>query len=882
MTGLQTKKVLDFNRLRKSSDFIFMAISDNPLNQNLFMKPLIQKIVASILFTLFSISTVYAQAPTQEQIDRFKRLPPAQQQALARSFGVDFSDLDGLLEENGGDETEAEPISGNRRDLTKSGRNSNRNLQGGQIPLNGFDLDNIDPNDLEGLSGVNDLLDGFESNEEEDELKLFGHNIFNYGAETFAPAEDIPIPVNYLLGPGDTIVIQLYGKENATHTLKLNREGQIQFPDIGPISLAGLPFEAMQEKLTNVVNEQMIGVKSSITMGPLRTVRVFVLGEAEIPGSYVVSSLSTMTNAIFASGGITEIGSLRNIQLKRAGKVVARLDLYDLLLRGDTSDDSRLLPGDVIFIPPVGKTTGISGAVKRPAIYELKNERTVADVIQLAGGLLANAYAPASRIERISRSGEKTLVNIDISSPSGRSFKVNDADIIQIQPTLETVNDTITLEGHVKREGDFAWRKFMRFTDIVPNADELLPNPDIVIGLIQREEKITRRTQVHLFSPQQAFASPQGPEDPLLQPRDVITLFEYDTNRVEILKELVDRLKVQSNFSQRQQTIRIYGSVRFPGEYPLATGNMSARELISLAGGLTESAQGSGAEITRYDLNENRERVDLRKDFDLTMENPQLKAGDTLRIKQIPLWQKRESVELTGEVIYPGVYDLLPGETLLSVIERAGGLTPYAYPEGAIFSRKELRLLEEERLENLKVKIASDLATANLEKSAAKKEIDKAEADQILNSIESTKALGRMVIDLPTILDRPKKFDFELADGDKLEIPRFKPSVTVVGEIQHSTSHFYDARLDIKDYIDMSGGTKQNADKKRIYVVKANGRVYAPASSAWFKSNSKALQPGDTIVVPINTTKVDSLTLWSSVAQIVSSAALGIAALGNL
>lgn len=862
-----------------------MAIFDTIRYQTSLMKNLIRKTLILLAFTFFYSSVSQAQTPTPEQIEKFRRLPPAQQQALARSFGVDLSDVESLLENGGSDEAEAEPISGNRRDLAKKqsgrSRNDQDNLDEGS--LSDFDISKLGDLDISKLGDLTEK-DPFRDSEFEDEdgLKLFGHNIFNYGAETFAPAEDIPIPVNYLLGPGDTIVIQLYGKENSTHTLKLNREGQIQFPDIGPISLAGLPFEAMQNKLAEIVSEQMIGVKSSITMGPLRTVRVFVLGEAQIPGSYVVSSLSTMTNAIFASGGITKIGSLRNIQLKRAGKLITRLDLYDLLLRGDTSNDSRLLPGDVIFIPPLGKTTGISGAVKRPAIYELKNERNVSDIIKLAGGLLPTAYAPASRIERISKSGEKTLVNIDISSSSGRTYRVNDADIIQILPTLDTVNDTVSLEGHVKRPGDFAWRQQMHFTDIVPNADELLANPDLVIGLIQREEKITRKTQVQLFSPKKAFAAPQGLDDPQLHPRDIVTLFEYETNRVEILEDLVEKLKIQSSFTQRQQTIQIYGSVRFPGEYPLATGDMSARELISLAGGLTESAQGSGAEITRYDLNESRERINLRKDFDLTVENPILKAGDTIRIKQIPLWQKRESVELSGEVIYPGIYDLLPGETMLSVIERAGGLTPYAYPEGAIFSREELRLLEQDRLENLKVKIASDLAASNLEKSAAKKEIDKAEADQILGNIEKTEALGRMVIDLPSILNRPKKFDFELANGDKLEIPRFKPSVTVVGEIQHSTSHFYDERLDIKDYIDMSGGTKQNADKKRIYVVKANGRVYAPSSSAWFKSNSKALQPGDTIVVPINTRKVDSLTLWSSVANIVSSAALGIAALSNL
>jgi len=454
--------------------------------------------------------------------------------------------------------------------------------------------------------------------------------------------------------------------------------------------------------------------------------------------------------------------------------------------------------------------------------------------------------------------------------------------VIQIFSTLDTMRDIVKLDGHVKRPGGFAWRENMRFTDIIPNADDLLPNPDIVIGLIQREEKVTRKIQVYLFSPQDAFAAPGGFRDPQLKPRDTVQLFEYTSDRSLILEKLIDQLKIQSSFDQRQQTVQIYGSVRFPGEYPLASDNMSARDLINLAGGLTESALGSGAEITRYDLDEARTRVVLHMDVDLESENPQLIAGDTLRVKQIPLWQQRESVEIVGEVIFPGIYDILPGETIYDVIQRAGGLTPQAYPEGAKFSREELRALEQERLENLKVKVQSDIAAANLEQSTTAKDIDQAQTASIINNIDRTAALGRMVIDLPSILKRPKKFDFKLTDGDKLEIPRFKPSVTVVGEIQHPTSHFYNDKLGVNDYIDMSGGTKQNADKKRIYVVKANGRVYTPSNSAWFKSSAKNLEPGDTIIVPIDTDKVDALTMWGSITEIMYQAALGVAAVSSL
>ncbi len=820
---------------------------------------------AILVGIIFVATYAWAQQPTPQQIEQFKRMSPSQQQALAKSMGIDISSL-GLG--GGGNTATAAPqeaISGNRKAPA-------------QRKNNGAELEKIGAEGTDTLSLSED--EAPESTQEK--LSLYGYDIFKYGAEAFVPAGDIPIPANYVLGPGDTIVIQLYGKDNATHSLTLDREGQIQFPGIGPVSLAGLSYESMQSKVAEVVNRQMIGVKSSVTMGALRTIRIFVLGEAQIPGSYVVGSLSTMTNAIFASGGITKIGSLRNVQLKRSGKIITTLDLYDLLLNGDTSKDSRLLPGDVIFIPPIGKTAGVSGQVKRPAIYELKKETSIEDVIKLAGGLLPTAYVPASRIERITESGEKTLVNLDVSTLKGRKFQVKDADVIQIFSTLDTMRDIVKLDGHVKRPGGFAWRKDMHFTDIVPNADDLLPNPDIVVGLIQREEKVTRKIQVFLFSPQDAFADPKSQNDPNLKPRDTITLFEYNSDRSEILSELIEKLKVQSNFEQREQTVRVFGSIRFPGEYPLASSTMTVKDLINLAGGLTESALGTGAEITRYDLSENRERVDLRIDLDLALENPALKPGDTLRVKQIPQWYQRESIELTGEVNYPGVYDILPGESILDVIERAGGLTPHAYPEGAIFSREELRELEKDRLESLKGQIESDIAAANIEQSKNAKDIDKEQTSQILDNIDRTQALGRMVIDLPAVLNKPKQYDFELTDGDRLEIPRFKPSVTVVGEIQHPTSHFYNDKLNVNDYIDMSGGTKQNADKKRIYVVKANGRVYSPSSSAWFRAKSKSLEPGDTIIVPIDTDKVDPLTMWSSVTTIMYQAALGVAAIGSL
>ena len=822
--------------------------------------------IAMVIATTTLLTSVLSHAqgytPTAAQIEQFKRMPPAQQQALAQSMGINLDDILGSLENANVPQQETTPISGNRNAPNP-------------------DQSDVELNAREAVDTLS-LEEDKETDALHEKLELFGYDIFQFGADTFSPATDIPIPADYVMGPGDSLTIQLYGKENSTHNLVLNRDGQVMFPNIGPVTLAGMSFSHVSQKIDDVVSQQMIGVKSSVSMGSLRTIRVFVMGDVNVAGSYVVGSLSTMTNAIFASGGITKIGSLRNIQLKRRGKIITTLDLYDLLLSGDTSKDARLLPGDVIFVPPIGKTVGVAGEVKRPAIYELQNEKTVAQALELAGGLMPTAFVPASRIERILKnSGEKTLVNIDLSTAKGNRFKIQDADVIQIFSTLDTMRDIVKLDGHVKRPGGFAWRSDMRFTDIVTDVDDLLSNPDIDIAIIQREQKDTRKIVVHTFSPRLAFATPNSVHNPKLESRDTITLFDYESDRSELLFDLLARLSTQSNINERTQIVKVTGSVRFPGDFPLSD-EMTVNDAIYLAGGLTENAMGSAGEITRYSMNEARESVAMHIELNMQLDNPLLSAGDTLTLKQIPLWQDKELVELTGEVLHPGTYSILPGETLMDVLYRAGGLTPHAYAPGAIFSRLELRKLEQERLQDLKEVIEADIAAANIQDSALRDDKGSDEAAQILNNIEGTEAVGRMVIDLPAILVKPEAYDFQLEDGDRLDIPRYKPSVMVVGEVQFPTSHFFDNKLSVKDYIGRSGGTNQNADNKRIYVVKANGSVFLPSRSAWFRSKGEPLHPGDTIVVPIDTDRVDKLTVWTSVTQILYQSAIAIAAVQGL
>ncbi|HEY6527130.1 MAG TPA: SLBB domain-containing protein [Cellvibrionaceae bacterium] len=815
--------------------------------------------------------------PSPAQIEQFKSLSAEEKQALAKSVGIDPTSIGANSAQP--QIREAETTRRTPTDQTNPMLEGSKSI-GGNKPLDN-DEKKLNKTQLDESSDENQAAETKKSTTDEAViLKPFGADLFTNGPATFTPASDIPIPADYVMGPGDNIVIQLYGKENNAYSLTINREGQVQFPQIGPINLAGLSFSQAQTNLSEVVEKQMIGVKSSVTMGALRTIRIFVLGEVVQPGSFTVGALSTMTNALFASGGINKVGSFRNIQLKRQGKVVTSLDLYDLLLRGDTSEDARLMPGDVLFVPPVGETITVMGAVTRPAIYELRNSTDVSGALSLAGGASTAAYLPESRLQRIGNSGEKTLINLDLTKARDKAQPIKDGDVLKISSVLDIVQDKVTLKGHVKRAEEFAWTRGARFSDAIPNVDALLPNPDIDVALIQREMPGTRQIQTLLVSPKAAWANRGGNKDPLLQSNDTLFIFNFDDDRSDLLQDTIERLKTQSQFQERQKTVGISGSVRFPGVYPQSE-QMSAQDLILLAGGLTESALGTQGEITRYDISQNMERVVMHVAVDLNDPRVQLQPADTLQIKQVPLWKNKESVTIEGEVMFPGTYSILPGETLMDVLTRAGGLTPHAHSEGAVFSRKELRELEEARIQDMKKTIESELVAASATQQTGKKNIDTAEAQRILKSLEGSKAGGRLVIDLPLILRTPTGHDFQLEDGDRLNVPRFKPSVTVVGEVQFPTSHFYNAKLDAWDYINNSGGTKKNADTSRIYVVKANGTVVSP-KSGWVRTTKRNVQPGDTIVVPLETDKKDTLEIFAKASSIIYNSALGAAALAAI
>jgi protein involved in polysaccharide export with SLBB domain len=438
-------------------------------------------------------------------------------------------------------------------------------------------------------------------------LKPFGYDLFAGTPSTFAPATDVPVPAEYIVGPGDTLQVQLFGNNKGRYSLVVGRDGRIQFPEIGPIAVSGRRFDEARSQIEARVEEQMMGTQVTVSMGELRSIRVFVLGEAETPGSYTVGGLSTITNALFVSGGVKKIGSLRNIQLKRAGRVVTTLDLYDLLLNGDTTADVRLLPGDVIFVPPVGATVGLAGEVRRPAIYELKHETKAAQLLQLGGGLLSQADPAIATLERVNEQRQRVTLSVNLAAAAGRAQILQDGDVLRVPTIRPTLEESVTLSGHVHRPGEYQYVPGMRLSDLLPSVDELAQNADQRYILVRRELPPDRRIRIFSTDLEKALNAPDSASNFELAPRDQIFVFDRETGRDRIIEPLMRELRMQSRIDEPTQEVSIAGKIKVPGKYPLEPG-MRVSDLLRAGGSLDEAAYGGQAELTRYQVGSNGAR----------------------------------------------------------------------------------------------------------------------------------------------------------------------------------------------------------------------------------------------------------------------------------
>ncbi|MCG6449491.1 SLBB domain-containing protein [Vibrio parahaemolyticus] len=892
-------------------------------------------IAAFILASTFA-SYSMAQTPTPEQIKMFQNLPADQQQALASKYGFSIP----------------------------SNSSSNKSpYENPQV---------IKPRAESSGAVSSNIEEQWLKKNEKEELKRFGLDLFAGSPSTFAPISDVPVPANYTVGAGDEIIVQLFGKDNETHRLRVNRAGTINFPSLGPVNVAGMHFSDVRDSLTQRVKEQMIGVRSDISLGELRTMQVFVMGDAYKPGAYTVSALTTISQAIYYSGGFGESGALRDIQLKRDGKIIRKLDMYDLLLKGDASNDVRLLPDDVVLIGSVNDTVSIEGEINRPAIYEVKAGETYQQLIQMAGGFTANAHVEQLEIKRYASHGAREALTLDFNKTQDRQSKVKNGDVIKILKKSEELTRYVQIEGDVRHPGYVEWHQSLRIADLFKSVDSAFNSTaDVNYAVVVREINPQRDIEVFQLSLANAILSPGSQDNLKLHSRDRILVFNRFNNEdldtlatqesvskaktleqaqeqaeleqqkeqevmsssvavshsangtlnnqstteqakpakiifrgKEITEEDFEKLKQntrrtllapvllqlqqQSRLGLAPQIAEVFGEVKHPGRYPI-TPRMTVSTLIEAAGGLTYNAFTINAELARTAINSaderayiDVERIDLRKAIQGSASDDAIIVGrDRLNILEKPNVKLQSTVTLQGEVRFPGTYTVRQGETLNELLERAGGLTEFAHPQGAIFTREALRLQEQKLLNQY---------AADMRKETAKKTF---RADSNIGSVISdpektlafveeasrSKALGRMVVQLNRILKGERSADFMLEDGDFLFVPTFRNTVSIMGEVQVPITYLLDNKLDVDDYLNKAGGAKKQADEDRIFVVRADGSVYKPSSGYWFGNNKEGLKAGDTIVVPIDTDYRDALSTWTAATQILYQTGVAINAL---
>ncbi|MCX7984775.1 MAG: SLBB domain-containing protein, partial [Bacteroidetes bacterium] len=536
------------------------------------------------------------------------------------------------------------------------------------------------------------LLPGFTNRIQALGLEPYGYSIFRYPATTFEPVLNIPTPPSYIVGPGDEIIISVWGDTKLYHELTVNREGNLVIPDVGPINVNGLTIKEIREKLlrrmTEVYSSLKHGAKGAtsfldVSLGKLRTIQVFVLGEVSKPGGYSLSSLSTMLHALYLSGGPTTNGSLRKINLLRNNKVVAQLDFYEYALKGNRTDDVRLQDGDILFIPPVQKRVAIVGAVLRPAIYELKEQETLSDLIALSGGLLVNAYTERIHIERLVPFSQRSILKkdiLDIDLPfasleqlQSSVFKLEDADIVSIYSITNYPYNRVTITGNVNKPGTYELITRMRVSELIMKADSFARNTFMEKATLLRLLPNLRR-EIYHFNPRKALAG-DTTENLVLQNEDQIIIYQESTF-----------------FPERY--VEIYGAVKNPGRYPRYE-KMTVADLVILAGGLREDASYENWELAKIDTGsiDNYSKIfkfSVLVSYweDQTLKQLLLQDFDRVTVPQNPRFKYPVQVTLAGYFVYPGVYSLISNEErLYDIIKRAGGIRPDAYLRGATMYR---------------------------------------------------------------------------------------------------------------------------------------------------------------------------------------------------
>jgi protein involved in polysaccharide export with SLBB domain len=707
-------------------------------------------------------------------------------------------------------------------------------------------------------------------------LPLFGYNLFEgIALSTFAPLDRVPVTPDYVLGSGDEIVIRAWGQVDIDYRTRIDRNGQIHIPQIGTLTVGGLRYQDLHGFLRSAIGRVFRNFDMSVNLGQLRSIQIFVVGQARRPGAYTVSSLSTLVNALFASGGPSNRGSMRHIQLKRGQNVVSEFDVYDLLLKGDKSKDARLLPGDVIYIPPIGDLVAIAGSVNQQAVYELKKGTTLDDLIQLSGGLSAVAEGQKVKVERITDRRVRTVAEFALDD-AGRARQLQNGDLVQVIPLSPRFENAVTLRGSVATAGRFPWREGMRVRDVIPDRESL-----IVPGYWQRLNAAARQPRVGELRS---------------KVEDVRARLEEQRKQAEQRSRMDEkpgaddpraRLQAQQGILPEEPKIPRQDEIRVQAE------DHSFR---------TEIKQRFEEINWDYAVIERLEKADLSTQlvpFNLAKalagdpsHNLALRAGDVVTIFsksdiQVPMAKQTKFIRLEGEFITPGVYQALPGETLRQIVTRVGGLSANAHLYSAEFTRESVRVQQQKRLDEAVDRLSQEVerTTAGKAQSGSDNpENVRAQAEsqrRLVSRMREVRATGRVVLEVPpqrsNLQDLP---EIALEDGDRLLIPARPSTVGVIGAVYNQSAFVHDAEKRVGVYLEQAGGATRTADTGRIHVVRGDGSVTGRAKSSIFNPfQAEKVYPGDTIVVPENLDRFFLTRELKDWTQIFYQFALGVAGL---
>ncbi len=761
-------------------------------------------------------------------------------------------------------------------------------------------------------------------------LPIFGENLFQNTPSTFAPINEAPIPPDYIIGPGDELRIRIWGQINFNANVTVDRGGEIYLPQVGAVHVAGLPYQVLSQHLHAAVARDFRSFNLTADIGQIRAVQIYVVGMVHRPGTYTVSALSTLVDALFTSGGPSVEGSMRHIYLKRGGKTITDFDLYDLLVNGDKSHDAELQSGDVIFVPPAGPQVAITGSIRHQAIYELRKGETISSLIKDAGGASTTASNTRISIERIEHRHTRSAMEVAFNA-QGLATTLHQGDVLRVFSILPMYSKTVTLRGYVANPGRFAWHPGMRLSDLIPDRASLLSR-----------DYWWRRAQLGLpspaFEPVPALAAQSQPSRAVdlrsrarnfpsnaAQCRAYNAAYNSNWYRCNAGGNSPNQLSPGSaNMSdeignpsslamQRQRRLKQQAAAR-----PRASsGSIAAGESSIMTENTSGATQYTGVTLPSpeidwdYAVIERMNPKTLKTSlipFDLgklvinhdQSQNLALQPGDVVSIFSqadihVPVVQQTKFVRLEGEFIHAGVYSVKPGETLPQLVASAGGFTPDAYLYGSEFTRVSARAIQQERIneyvQNLQMEISR--GTLAQESSAVGSPQDLASASaaatserQLISRLQQIRATGRIVLALnPHSTGIAALPPIQLEDGDAFIVPPVPSTVNVVGAVYDQNTFLYVSGRRAGDYLHQAGGPNRDADRGHAFIIRADGSVVSHSATSTFWGNtfsSTPIHPGDTIVVPEKTYGPSNLRALLEWSQLFSQLAFGAAAISIL